>query len=111
MTRNRSFARITAALLFAFVAAVPVFAAHGTADFSHIVALGDSYTAGFSNGSLNERHQIFSPAAIFAEQTGATLCQPTDTAATNCFAQSLITWPGLPPELILSSPSLTGVVA
>ena len=111
MTRNRSFARIAAALLFVVVAAAPVFAAHGTADFSHIVALGDSYTAGFSNGSLNERHQIFSPAAIFATQAGATLCQPTATATDNCFAQPLITWPGLPPELILTSPSLTGVVA
>lgn len=111
MTRNRSFARIAAALLFVVVAAAPVFAAHGTADFSHVVALGDSYTAGFSNGSLNERHQIFSPAAIFATQAGATLCQPTATATDNCFAQPLITWPGLPPELILTSPSLTGVVA
>ena len=111
MTRNRSFARITAALLFAFVAAVPVFAAHGTADFSHVVALGDSYTAGFSNGSLNERHQIFSPAAIFAQQTGAVLCQPSDAATVNCFAQPLVTWPGIPGELQLTSPSLTGVVA
>jgi GDSL-like Lipase/Acylhydrolase len=111
MTRNRSFARITAALLFVVLAAVPVFAAHGTADFSHIVALGDSYTAGFSNGSLNERHQIFSPAAIFAQQTGAKLCQPTDSATTDCFAQPLVTWPGIPGELQLTSPSLTGVVA
>jgi len=111
MTRNRSFARIAAALLFVLVAAAPVFAAHGTADFSHIVALGDSYTAGFSNGSLNERHQIFSPAAIFAHQTGAVLCQPTDNSTTNCFAQPLVTWPGIPGELILTSPSLTGVVA
>lgn len=111
MTRNRSFARITAALLFVFVAAVPVFAAHGTADFSHIVALGDSYTAGFSNGSLNERHQIFSPAAIFAQQTGAKLCSPFDSATVDCFAQPLVTWPGIPGELQLLAPSLTGVVA
>ena len=110
MTRNRSFARIAAALLFVTAAALPMFAAHGTADFSHIVALGDSYTAGFEGGSLNERHQIYSPAAIFAQQAGATLCSPFATAADNCFAQPLITWPGLPSELILTSPSLTGVV-
>ncbi len=110
MTRNRSFARIAAALLLVTLAAVPMFAAHGTADFSHIVALGDSYTAGFSNGSLNERHQVFSFAAILAEQTGNKLCQPNNTAADNCFAQPLVTWPGIPSELILTSPSLTGVV-
>src|SRR3954453_7884515 len=98
MTRNRSFARITAALLFAFVAAVPVFAAHGTADFSHIVALGDSYTPGVSNGALNERHQLYGPAPIFAQQTGATLCQPNATATTDCFEQPLVTWPGIPGE-------------
>src|SRR5262245_45974797 len=98
MTRNRSFARIPAALLFVLVAAAPVFAAHGPADFSHVVALGDSYTAGFSNGSLNERHQIFGPAAIFAQQTGSKPCQPTAAATDPCFAIPLITWPGIPSE-------------
>lgn len=111
MTRNRSYARITAALLFVVLAAVPMFAAQGKADFSHIVALGDSYTAGWVNGSLNERHQIYSPAAIFAIQTGARLCQPTDSATVDCFAQPLVTWPGIPGELQLTSPSLTGVIA
>ncbi len=111
MTRNRSFARIAAALLFVTLSAAPVFAAHGTADFSHLVALGDSYTAGFSNGSLNEHHQVFSFAAILAQQTGNKLCQPTNTATDNCFAQPLVTWPGIPGELVLTSPSLTGVVA
>ena len=107
MTRNRSFAFFAAVLLLS--AAVPAFAQHGTADFSQPAFLGDSYTAGFSNGSLNERHQVFSPAAIFALQVGKTLCQPGAAATDNCFAQSLVTWPGIPNELVLTAPSLAGV--
>jgi lysophospholipase L1-like esterase len=107
MTRNRSFAFFAAVLLLA--AAVPAFAVQGSADFTRLVFLGDSYTAGVSNGSLNERHQIFSPAAIFAQQVGQTLCQPNAAATDNCFAQPLVTWPGIPSELVLTAPSLAGV--
>ena len=107
MTRNRSFAFFAAVLLLS--AAVPAFAVQGSADFTRLVFLGDSYTAGYSNGSVNERHQIFSPAAIFAQQVGKTLCQPTASATDDCFAQSLITWPGIPSELVLTAPSLAGV--
>jgi len=107
MTRNRSLAFFAAVLLMS--AAVPAFAAQGTADFTRLAFLGDSYTAGFSNGSLNERHQIFSPAAIFAQQVGQTLCQPGAAATDPCFAQSLVTWPGIPSELVLTAPSLAGV--
>lgn len=89
MTRNKSFSRIAAALL-ALVIAVPVFAARGDADFTRFVALGDSYGAGVSNGSVNERHQIYSWPAIIARQAGAPV-----------FVQPLVSFPGIGPELQL----------
>ena len=84
-----------AALLLAAVVAVPVFAARGSADFSNFVALGDSYGAGFESNSLNERHQVWSWPAIIARQAGLTLCPASATAADNCFAQPLVSYPGL----------------
>ncbi|HEU4523268.1 MAG TPA: SGNH/GDSL hydrolase family protein [Thermoanaerobaculia bacterium] len=86
MSRNN---RIAAALLM-FAVAVPMFGARGEADFTRFVALGDSYGAGVSNGSLNERHQIHSWPAIIARQAGA----PD-------FVQPLVTYPGFGPELTL----------
>jgi len=84
--RIRSVARFAAVLLTAV--AVPAFAAHGTADFTRFVALGDSYGAGLESGSLNEHHQQFSWPAVIARQAGA----PD-------FQQPLVSFPGIGPEL------------
>lgn len=89
MIRTNSFSRIAAALL-AVVIAVPAFAARGRADFTRFVALGDSYGAGVSNASLNERHQTYSWPAIVARQAGA----PS-------FVQPLVSYPGIGPEMVL----------
>src|SRR5436190_18937600 len=94
--RNNSFARTAALALVAIAIAVPSFAARGTADFTRFVAIGDSISAGFGAGSLNERHQVFSPPAIIAQQVGIPLCTPASSAADNCFALPLISFPGLP---------------
>ena len=56
--------RIAAALTLAALAAVPMFAARGSADFTRFVAIGDSYGAGVESGSLNLNHQPFSWPAI-----------------------------------------------
>jgi len=88
--RIRSFIRFAAVLLLAALVAVPTFAARGSADFTRVVALGDSLMAGYEAGSLNNAHQDFSPAAIFARQVGTT-----------DFQQPLISYPGVVPELQL----------
>ena len=90
MKRINFVSRIAAALLIASLLAVPGFAARGTADFSHYVALGDSYGAGVSNGSLNERHQPYSWPAIIARQAGAA-----------DFVQPLVSYPGIGAEMEL----------
>lgn len=92
MTGTRSFSRIAAALTIASLIAVPTFAARGSADFTRYVALGDSYGAGVSNASMNERHQPFGWPAVIARQTGA----PD-------WVQPLVSYPGLGPELVLVS--------
>ena len=94
-------ANLTAAVLVAALVASPVFAARGSADFTRFVAIGDSYGAGTTNNSTNERHQVWSWPAVIARQAGVTLCTPASSAADNCFAQPLISWPGLGPELQL----------
>ena len=86
--RIKSF-RIGVALL-ALLIAVPGFAARGQADFTRFVALGDSYGAGVSNGSINERHTQYSWPAILARQAGA----PD-------FVQPLVSFPGIGAELQL----------
>jgi lysophospholipase L1-like esterase len=92
MTRMKSFTRFAAVLLLAALVAVPSFAAaRGKADFTRIVALGDSLMAGYESGSLNNAHQPFSPPAQFARQVGAT-----------DFQQPLISFPGVAPEIILT---------
>ena len=103
--RNNNFVRIAAVALLAVAIAVPSFAAaRGHADFTMFVAVGDSYGAGFEAGSLNDRHQFFSWPAVIARQVGLRLCQPGAAAADNCFAQPLITFPGLPAgELVLNA--------
>ncbi|HYC58208.1 MAG TPA: hypothetical protein VEK79_01450 [Thermoanaerobaculia bacterium] len=90
-----------AAVLLAAVVAVPVFAARGSADFTRFVALGDSYGAGFESSSLNERHQEWSWPAIIAKQVGLRLCTPSDPATATCWAQPLVSFPGIANELVL----------
>jgi len=100
--RNQSFARIAAALAVVSMIAIPGFAAsRGSADFTRLVAIGDSYGAGFESNSLNERHQPYSWPAILAKQVGLPLCTATSTATDICFAQPLVGYPGIGPELVL----------
>lgn len=94
--RIKSLTRTAAVAMLALAVAVPTFAARGSADFSKFVAIGDSISAGFGAGSLNERHQVFSPPAIIAQQVGQKICSPTASATENCFALPLISFPGLP---------------
>ena len=89
MTGIKNFSRIAAALTALLVAA-PMFGARGDADFTRFVAIGDSFGAGVSNASLNERHQIYSWPAIIARQAGA----PE-------FVQPLVSFPGIGPEMQL----------
>jgi lysophospholipase L1-like esterase len=106
--RNVKFA---AAVLIAVFIAVPMFGARGSANFSKLVTLGDSYGAGFSSGSLNERHQVWSWPAVLARQVGYKICPANATAADNCFAVPLVSYPGIAPELVLTSLAPTIVPA
>lgn len=99
----KRYLRSTAAVLLATVVAVPVFAARGSANFSNFVALGDSYGAGFESGSLNVNHQQWSWPAVVAKQLGYRLCTPSDSATAHCFAQPLVSFPGIANELVLQS--------
>jgi len=101
MTRIGSFARITAVALALAVIAVPSFAAVGSANFTTVVAIGDSYGAGFESNSLNEHHSVFSWPAIVAHQLGIPLCTLGSSASDNCFAQPIVSFPGIGPELQL----------
>ena len=92
-----------ATLLLVAVVAVPMFAARGSANFSNFVTLGDSYGAGFQSNSLNANHQPWSWPAVVAKQLGLRLCTPSDSAAAHCFAQPLVSFPGIANELILQS--------
>lgn len=58
-------------------------------DFSNILVLGDSLSAGYYNGSLNEYGQARSYDELFAEQAGGQLSLP------------LISYPGMPIALRL----------
>jgi len=93
---NSRFARFAAAVAVAALVAVPVFAARGSADFSNLVAIGDSYGAGFQSAGLNQVHQVYGWPAILAKQVGYTICTPSSTATDHCFALPLISAPGLP---------------
>lgn len=95
--------KFTAAVLIAVLVAFPVFAARGSADFSKFVALGDSYGAGVHSNSLNERHQAWSWPAVIARQVGLNLCPPNAAITDPCFAQPLVSYPGIGPELTLTS--------
>ncbi|HEX6158695.1 MAG TPA: SGNH/GDSL hydrolase family protein [Thermoanaerobaculia bacterium] len=98
----KNFAKIAAAVLVATFIAVPSFAQR-TADFTRFVAIGDSYGAGFESGGLVAQHQFFSWPAIIARQVGYRICEPGDTAASNCFAQPTISGPGIPSLLALQN--------
>jgi len=99
----KTYGRFAAAVLIAALVAVPMFAARGSANFTTFVALGDSYGAGFESGSLNQRHQVWSWPAIIARQVGLQLCPSTATAADACWAQPLVSFPGIANELVLNS--------
>jgi lysophospholipase L1-like esterase len=65
----------------------------GTANFTTYVAMGDSLTAGFSSGSLEQKYQVNSyPALIYREATGKT----------TGFEQPLVSAPGIPGILMLT---------
>jgi hypothetical protein len=98
---NRSFAKFAAVAAVALSTTSLFAAARGTADFTRFVAIGDSYGAGFESNGLNERHQIYSWPAIIAKQVGLKLCTVTSTATDNCFAQPLVSYPGIGAELTL----------
>lgn len=66
----------------------------GDADFTRYVAFGDSLTAGFSSGSINQRFQVNSyPALIYRQATGRS----------TGFEQPLVSEPGLPGVLRLTN--------
>jgi lysophospholipase L1-like esterase len=81
-----------------------MFAARGAADFTRLVAIGDSYGAGYENGAVSQEHQPYSWPAVLARQVGLTICPPTATATDNCFAVPYISYPGLgsSSELVLN---------
>ncbi len=62
----------------------------GHADFTRYFAIGDSFTAGFTNGTMVERYQRSSFPALLARQAGSPV-----------FRQPLIAAPGLISELEL----------
>jgi len=63
--------------------------ARAQVDFSRFYVIGDSLTAGYSHGSLNEKFQRYSYPALIARQVGVDFQQP------------LVSDPGLPPRLKL----------
>ena len=86
MTRIRSFV-----LLLILLVAAPLFAAaRGSANFTRIAVIGDSYSAGVVSGSLNVNHQVHSWPSVIAAQTGS-----------QDFQQPLVSFPGIGPELVL----------
>lgn len=103
--------RFATVVLIAVLAAVPMFAARGSANFSRLVILGDSYGAGFESGSLNERHQEWSWGAVLAKQLGYRICPATATATENCFAVPRVSFPGFGNELVLNSLVPSPVIA
>lgn len=61
------------------------------ADFSTVVFIGDSLTAGFQNGGLSVEGQTHGYAALIAQQAGFDITLP------------LVSEPGIPPKLLLES--------
>jgi hypothetical protein len=90
------------AVLFLVVAVLAGAPAGAQTNFTSYVALGDGFTAGFSNGALVEAHQRQSYPALIARQAGVT-----------GFEQPLVSDPGIPAELVLVSlvPPVVGAKA
>jgi lysophospholipase L1-like esterase len=86
---------LAGALTLALLLPAAVFAVDtGSADFTRYVAVGDSLTAGFMSGSLNQAAQSNSyPVLIWRQATGQT----------SGFEQPLVTNPGIPATLELRS--------
>src|SRR3954453_12119785 len=99
MTRIRSFARIATVALAIAVIAAPGFAATGSANFKTVVAIGGSYGAGFESNSLNQHHPVYRWPAIGPKQLRIPLCPVGSSAAHNCFAQPIVSYPGIGPEM------------
>lgn len=87
-------------LFAACVLALLALPAAAQVDFSRYVALGDSITAGYSSGSLNQYYQERSYPALLAEQAGSPV-----------FEQPLVSEPGIPPILEMLSLSPTIITA
>src|SRR6267378_3009966 len=79
-----------AVLLLIAVAVLAAAPAGAQTNFTTYVALGDSLTAGMSNGTLVETHQRRSYPALLAAQAGV-----------SAFEQPLVSEPGIPTELTL----------
>lgn len=92
---NSRLIRFAAALSVVALIAVPSFAARGTANFTNLVAIGDSYGAGYANGALDLNHQPYAWPAVIAKQVGLKICPPTAVATDPCWAMPLISFPGL----------------
>jgi len=107
MIRSRIF-QLAAALSLTALSSSPLLAARGSADFTRLVAIGDSYGAGLESGSVNDRHQIYSWPAVIAKQTGKTICTATAAATDPCYAVPLISYPGIGPDLVLTGLQITG---
>lgn len=88
-------------LAIVLASALPALAARGEADFTRYVALGDSYGAGVSNGSIVISHQLWSYPSVIARQVGIPICGP-DPGCIG-FQQPLVSQPGIGPELVLQS--------
>ncbi|HET7711774.1 MAG TPA: SGNH/GDSL hydrolase family protein [Thermoanaerobaculia bacterium] len=99
MRKHPTFARAIAALLV--VSALPAYGARGKADFTTVVALGDSLTVGVVNQATVITHQQYSWPAVLARQVGLRTDCVTD--APDCFQQAYISEPGILPELVLNS--------
>jgi lysophospholipase L1-like esterase len=88
--------KILAGVLLALLVPAGAFAQPdtGDADFTRYVAFGDSLTAGFSSGSINQKFQVDSyPALIYRQATGRT----------TGFEQPLVSEPGIPGVLRLTN--------
>jgi hypothetical protein len=107
----KKYVNIAAAVVVAVLIAMPGYAARGEADFSVFVALGDSYGAGFTGGSLNERHQVWSWPAVIARQVGLPICPVGAGPADPCFAVPRVSFPGISNELVLNSLVPSPVIA
>jgi phospholipase/lecithinase/hemolysin len=96
MHRIKILAGVSTLAFLALSGAASAAVATGSANFTTYVALGDSLTAGFSSGSINQTYQVNSyPALIYRQAKGVT---------TNAgFEQPLVSPPGLPGILVLRS--------